>query len=737
MSTKHLILHILFSFGILFCNAQSNTLKNANKHFEKFEFKSAAGLYEKVLKKNNSINEAIHNIAFSYYKINDLHNAEKWFAKAVILNDAKPEEFLLYAEILEENNQNEEAKKWFIKYNSLTGKDNIGKRYIESLTHMSDYYEDSANYKISLVKELSSSGSDFSPCYYKNGILYVSERDHDKFSTSEFMWDRSHYLDLYYAEFDNRETPTFKKEHPFNSKLNSKYHEGPVALNKDQNFIVFTRNNFYQNKTQLSKDGINKLKLFYDEYKNGKWQKIQNFPFNSNDYSCGHPALTANGKTMYFVSDMPGSIGGTDIWKSNFENGNWSKPENLGNTINTEGNEMFPILVNDSVFYFSSNGLGGLGGLDIFTMPYNLGKFGALKNIGAPINSNHDDFGLIYNSQNSTGFFTSNRENKEGGSDDIYFFKKQAYTLIVNVIDHNTNKPLPNGAVAYSLNGKKYNLVTNDKGKAKIILNPESTYSFVSSYRCYLDKQMTISSTDNNAKKNLELTIPMIPIVYTVVAVVYDNESKLIIPETQIKIQNPNNSNTTLKAGLTNLKGSISETIQPLNDKFELKLEITLNKKNYLAKTEIFESVFGNEPVITIPLYMDKIAIGTEVGKLIDIKPIYFDLDKALIRSDAAAELDKMVKVMQENPGIVIELGSHTDCRAVAKYNMQLSDKRAKASADYIISKGIDKKRIYGKGYGETQLLNNCACEGANTNNCSEEQHQLNRRTEFKIVKIK
>lgn len=737
MSTFKKIVFISLCFAINSLLSQNQIIKKANTHLERLEYKNAAQLYERALAKNINQDQLVHNLAFCYLKLNDMPSAEKWLTKSVTLKDAKSEEYLQLAEVLKENKKYKESEVWFEKYNLISDKKN--KHNYESDSDIKEYYSDSSLYKVSFVSSINSKGSDFSPCYFKDGLIYVSERDHDKYSTSEFMWDQSHYLDLYYAEFENNEGANFKKEKPFNAKLNTKYHEGPIATNKDQTFLVFTRNNYFQKKAHLSTDGINKLKLFYNEFKDGKWSSTKNFPFNNDQYSCGHPALTSDGKTLFFVSDMEGGIGGTDLWKCTYENGKWTKPENLGDKINTPENEMFPTLINDSVFYFSSNGLGGLGGLDVFSASYIKEKIGNPKNMGYPINSNRDDFGLIYDAKSETGFFTSNRENSSGGSDDIYFFKIQGNYLTILVVDEKTKLPLSKGSVTYTLSEKTYSITTDDKGKVKINLKPKTDLSFIASYSGYINESSSISTSGQNAKKNLELVIPLKRIDYNLIATVTDGKTKKYINEVSIKLVDELNNKIVFADEKTNAQGSIIKKLIGKVKGDKIAFEISLKKEKYLSKTEYFEIVLGDEPTIQIPLKLlelDQISVGTDIGKLIDIKPIYFDVDKSEIRFDASLELDKMVKVMIENPNIIIELGSHTDCRASYKYNMSLSDKRAKASAAYIISKGIDKKRIYGKGYGESKLINKCACEGAVSNSCSEEEHQLNRRTEFKIVKM-
>lgn len=735
MKLLYLIFVFLITASEIFC--QGIAFQKAQKHFDMFEYKDAAGYYEMILKKEND-RAAVRNLAYCYLKLNDMPNAEKWLAKTVGFDDAKAEEYLYYAQVLEANKKYDDAKKWFDKYNSVSGADKRGKRFSESLNSLSEFYADSGNYKIVFVNGISSSGSDFSPVYYKNGITYVSERNHGKYSTSSFMWDESHYLDLYYAEFEDKDFVLFKKEKPFSKKLNTKYHEGPFAMSKDEKFMVFTRNNYYHKKVHLSGDGVNKLKLFYNEFKDDKWQPEQNFPYNNDNYSCGHPALTADGKTMYFVSDMPGTLGGTDVWISKYENNTWTKPVNAGPDINTEGNEMFPTLIKDSVLYVASNGFGGLGGLDIFAVPFNGGKLGAPKNMGYPINTNRDDFGLIYDPKTESGYFSSNRENKDGGSDDIYFFKVSGYFLTIKVIDEVTKEPIPNSVVKIKdSNGKTIEISTDEKAMFKTKLGQNSDYEFVSVHKKYFDGKSAISSKGANAKKDLSVLIPMGQRRYRLIAKVTDAGTKQLLPDVNISLYDKTQNDSVFISSKTNNEGFVTKHLdgKVVGDKVSFK--INLDKDGFLKKNQDFDIELGNDTVIIIPLTLDRFALGIDVGKIINLNPIYFDLNKWNIRPDAAAELDKIVTAMNENPSIVIELGSHTDCRATATYNLRLSDKRAKSSAVYIISKGISKSRIYGKGYGESKLINDCVCEGKIDSGCSEEEHQMNRRTEFKIVKIK
>ena len=386
------------------------------------------------------------------------------------------------------------------------------------------------------------------------------------------------------------------------------------------------------------------MKIYKAEFVNEKWTNIVALPFTSDNFSTAHPALSFDEKTLYFASDMPGTLGQSDLFKVQIhEDGTFGKPENLGNKINTEGRETFPF-VNEKELYFASDGHLGLGGLDVFVAKIDEnGSFGMIKNIGSPLNSSKDDFGFFMNSETRTGYFTSNR-NGGKGNDDIYQFKEIKkldceQQLVGIVTDFNTKISIATAKV--TLSNAQFQVI-------KIIYSDENG-QFKFDVECGAEYYVKVEKEEYN-------TI-----------------------EKQIEIPN--------FSGKTDLSIELEKALQ-------------------------------------------KITVGDDLAKIFKIKTIYFDLDKWDIRQDATNDLAKILEIMQEYPTMKVDVRSHTDSRQSHEYNNKLSDQRVKSTIAWLIKNGIAKDRLSGKGYGETQLLNNCA-DGID---CTEDEHQQNRRSEFIII---
>ena len=450
------------------------------------------------------------------------------------------------------------------------------------------------------------------------------------------------YLDLYMGTIGNEGEIVNKQK--VKGTINSRFHEAVVAFTKDVKTVYFTGNNFYNNIVKNDSTGTLKLQLFKASIDvNGGWSNIEKLPFNSDHYSTGHPALSVDNKKLYFVSDRPGSIGKTDIYVVNINaDGTYSEPQNLGDKVNTEGKEEFPFIGDDHILYFSSNGHSGMGGLDIFASKIFTNTISQPLNLGAPINSESDDFAFIISTKENKGYFSSNRDGGKG-DDDIYSFittsplKIECTKLIRGVVKNKETQE--------TLEGVTLSLLDENNSKIQQI-NTSANGTFTFNVAC-------------------------------------DKPYKIIGIKTYFE------------------KGE--EDVKATNDidKSTIDLIVNLTPKEFVER------------------------------KIVDIKPIFFDLNKWNIRSDAAKELDKVIKLMKDNPEIIVESRSHTDSRGKDAYNLSLSDKRAKSTVEYIISKGIEANRISGKGYGETKLLNKCS----NGIKCSKAEHQENRRTEFFIVK--
>ena len=423
-----------------------------------------------------------------------------------------------------------------------------------------------------------------------------------------------------------------------NDDINTRYHEGLVAFSPDGNTMYFSRESYYEKmfeKDSTSNIRYGVLHLFKANKLGDDWDNVEGFAINSKNYSVKNPTVSADGSTLYFASDMPGGYGNFDLYKAAINSdGTLGEPENLGQKINTEAQEMFPYISSNGTLYFSSNGHLGLGGLDVFYTKEIDGKMAPVRNVGIPVNSNADDFAFTIDEESEEGFVSSNREGGSG-SDDIYAVKKlqPLCDVLVNAIvtDDKTGNPIPGATVTlYDAQGNKVvSKTTNNDGLAEFIVE------------CDTDNALEVTATDYESKR-------------------------VSVPGTQEE---------------------------------ELEVPIALDP---------IEEIIQEEMVV--------------------LNPIYFDFDKSNITAQAAFELDKLVQVMNKYPDMVISAESHTDNRGSAPYNERLSDRRAKTTVAYVISKGIDKSRISGIGKGESSPKEDCG------NNCSEEQHQTNRRSDFIIV---
>tara|TARA_R110002051_G_scaffold72515_1_gene131092 strand:- start:2352 stop:4451 length:2100 start_codon:yes stop_codon:yes gene_type:complete len=628
----------------------SKLIERANIFFNKMWYAEAAELYELALKdKSNYSFENLSKVADSYYFISNMKKAYEWYD--ILYTNYKDEmtsdNYFKYAHTLKGASKYAKAKRLMRLYNKIennesfdidTNKDTNSEVVLDNIIAEDDKF---------IVRNLSinSEYSDFSPMFYENNkIVYSSAKDTSVFRTKKYKWTNQPFLDLYVSKI-NDESSDLKGSIKFSKQINSKYHEASVTFSPDNKTMYFTRNN-YGKKLKRDKNGINNLKIYTSKKIGDQWTEATELPFNSDAYSTGHPALSSDGKLLYFVSDMPGSIGETDIFVVDvLENDAFSSPRNLGPEINTDKKEMFPFLT-DNKLYFSSNGHVGLGGLDVYEATNTEEGFKEVKNIGKPVNSNKDDFSYIVKENTQKGYFASNRAGGKG-DDDIYSFER----IPIEEIN------------ASAISGIVTELITGN----------------------FMPKALVMLLDENNIKlKEIETA---------------DDGSFIFEDLSEDKKYTIRTTKEEYIDDIQNVKTTTDETAS---------IDVTLKKLEGL------------------------IIIEDGIKKLKRNK-IYFDFDKFNIRKDEAQELDKLVEVMNEYPEMVIKIESHTDSRGTKAYNRYLSDKRAKSSRDYIISKGINANRIESAiGYGEDKLLNEC--DGSVR--CTKEQYELNRRSEFIIVKM-
>ncbi len=625
--------------------AQSGTLSTADSKYQEYAYIDAITTYEKVAEKGYKDEQMFQRLGNAYYFNGELARSSKWYTALFEMNpQQEPEYYYRYAQALKAVENYMKADQMLALFNQKTKTDSRGILFANNTNYLEQIKLNSGRFEIADAG-INSPYSDYGSAFYKNQLVFASARDTGGVARKTFKWTNKSFTNLYSAPLEA--DGTLGKPKRFEKKINSIFNESTPIFTKDGSTMYFTRNNFLEGKRGKNDQKITLLKLYKANFMDGKWANITELPFNSNQYSVAHPALSADEKTLYFASDMPGTLGQSDLFSVTINaNGTFGSPKNLGKTINTEGRETFPFISSDNELYFSSDGRPGLGGLDVFVSTINNnGVFGEIQNIGAPINTKQDDFAFVIDSKTKNGFFSSNRDNGNG-YDDIYRFTEtkklvcEQY-LIGTVTDFETDKLLETAIVTL--------LDENFTKLEEIKTGSDGRYFF----------QVICGKS------------------YYVRAAKQEFETK-----------------------------EIPVTIEQSTGK--TKLKIALEKR------------------------IKSIEIGTDLAKTLDIPIIYFDLDKSAITKAATFHLEKILAVLQQYPKMKIDVRSHTDSRQTAKYNSILSENRAQSTIKWLIKNGIAANRLTGKGYGESKLVNGCG-DGVK---CSEAEHQLNRRSEFFIVKI-
>ena len=615
-------------------------------------------------------------------------------------------------------------------------------------------------YTVKSVK-INTKDSEFGTTFYGKGkVVYAAPKDNAVITRTVWNENKQAFLDLYIGTI--MEDGEIDGKQRVLGDVNNKFHEGIVSFTKDLKTVYFDANN-YTSKKKAKKDstGTVNIQLYKANVgENGSWTNVVKLPFNNDEYSTGHPALSLDDKKLYMISDRPGSVGKTDIFVVDInDDGSYGKPKNLGPRINTEDREMFPFISDKNILYFSSDGHKGYGELDIFASRVFDTTISEAINLEKPINSEKDDFAYIINDENNRGYFSSNREGGKG-DDDIYALVadppiriegKQAISGIVKDID--TDQIIPGTTITLlDIDGieiEKQTIPTDIEDDWKPFTNTDSDGSIKTTVEdirnTKIDVKITVDNETPEVREEVEFIVvvsnigrrtakgidvkDILPVGYTYVIddnfTIY-NEEKDVVRIDELKKEQK--KVVKIKAiVLPASKGAFSFDVKSDTD-----YKVVIDAPGYMKK-EVDVKTDNDTHIapLDIGVKMDPELRLVDEKIMININTIYFDFDKWNIRLDAAKELDKVIAVMKDHPSMLIEGGSHTDSRATEAYNERLSAKRAKATMDYIIAGGIDASRITSKGYGERQLVNNCS---SFVKGCTRAQHQLNRRTEFVIV---
>ena len=836
-------------------SAQTAKLERAQRYMKELNYVGAIELLNQILAHGDNAGAKIA-LAECYRKISDPQNAEFLYGQVVRLPEAQPIHFLYYGEMLQRNGKCDLAREWYAKFAEAVPEDVRG----QYLSKACDYEAElkSKGEEIYSVKrtEFNSNLDDFGAAFYKDGIIFASERDKGSAVKRNHCWTGEPFLDLYFVPIKNCgvDVQTGRPE-KFTSDINSKYHDAIVTFTKDQSTIFFTRNNYSKGKTGADDQGIIRLKIYTSKKKGTGFGNEESLPFNSDEYSNAHPSVNANGTKLYFASDMPGGFGGMDLYVSELENGRWGPPMNLGPSVNTEGNELFPFIHSSGRLYFASDGQLGMGGIDVFYVdPRGDGQWTAPENPGAPINSVDDDFGIMLNDEGTCGFFSSDRQGGSG-RDDIYSFTKHATPVKIYVYDEATKEPIVDALITSDSCVKKI-LKTGKDGRAIVDMKFNSCCTYTAEMSGYEKNTKQGCVKDAVSSENVVVEIPLHRNKkFLVDGFVFDQNTGLPLADAKVTLmgcdttqtnqtfttdasgkftfklddgccyklrgekdkyfavttpdtictkgmvasksfsvnmnlqpssttepKTPDVAVTTNPTDLTNSGSTMKTTpIDPNAVYFDADKGLYLkNGKPFTGKDNGLtykngkvvggktpDKVANQKPVNPNTVhydpekgvyvkngkpftgknngvsYKDGRAIDgfTQAGTTYTSEPnavsyllhIYYDFDQYNLRDESMPELEKLLKLMKDNPSEIVEISSHTDARGSNSYNNRLSQRRAESVVRWLIDKGIERDRLVPRGYGESMTTNKCV----NQIKCSEEEHQLNRRTEFRVLGCK
>ena len=802
------ILCLLGCFISISLQAQTPAERKANRLFDNYAYSEAIELYEYVLEKSPNNQQVIRNLAQASIKTGDQSRTEKYLQKIIEAGSAKNDDFLNYALALQSNGNKDEAAKWFKKYDELMSADQRGNRFSKSIDSYKSFFDESDTYSFEAAP-FNTSSSDFSLVPYNEGFIMVSGGNQKGYSPSKYPWDNNRWLDLFFVSPTG--DPKAKK---LSRRINTKYHEGPASFSPERKQLAFTRNSFNKGKVKRSGDHINKLSIFFAEPGKRDFKNVVPFKYNSPEFSNGHPAFSADGNKMYFSSDRPGGYGGSDIYVSIYKDSTWSEPRNLGPTVNTTGNELFPIIYKDSLLSFSSNGWGGMGGLDVMFSEFLNDTLSSALNPGSPLNSPYDDFSWLILEGAKSGYVSSNRPGGKGG-DDVYKYTYSPKASKIKVFDAESLKGIGNAEISFFKDSRAvWSTVSNAQGVSMSMLKPCNTYQAVVKAEHYPEHRVNVevdcpinsaselmlklkrpklkfhafdkyknidiadakvtlkdltlgtsapTSAETDAKGNAafwlepcheyEVTLekdglPAVSGVFTAACKQGEKDSEIrlgtgIPPRrgvlVKISVTEEQNGDPVNNAKIRLFDEETREIIEAMTDQTGVYETVMKEGSTWMISTSRIGYFSTSKSKSSIAIKKGSRSINVDLkllqlreGGIIALEGIFYDLDKADVRPDAAKVLDYVVQVMEENPGLSIELGSHTDSQGKDDYNMKLSERRADSASEYIVNKGVEKSRIVGKGYGESRLKNRCA----NGVNCSDEEHQENRRTEIRILDV-
>ncbi len=629
MKLKHLscfVLSLTIAVILYSCGAQKPSVVAADNAFNNEKYFAAADLYKKAIttvRKKEDKAYVTYKVAECYRLINNYKQSVVWYDKAIKAGYTGADAYIKLAEAQKTLEKFDDAIETYQLYLEKKPNDSVGLKGIE-MSKLALKWKEKANaFDVFNEVTINTKDFDYAPAFYGKGIIFASNRGTPK---GKDIYDRTgkSYENIYAAVQTGKNKWT--KPEQLNKNINTAYNEGVASFDNENRILYFTQCNGAKGKETG-------CKIYETTNEGANWTEPKPIDIPNPDSAIiAHPSVSADGKRLFFVSDMKGGMGGKDIWISEKQGNSWGVPVNAGPKINTPGDEQFPFIHPSGTLYFASNGHMGIGGLDIFFCDWEEGDWADAVSLKSPINSTGDDFGLILDENKELGYFTSNRVGGRG-EDDIY------------------------SAIA-------------------------------------------------------------IPLVFTAYGKTINNQTQKVLPQTKVTIVGSDGSTQT---ATSDAQGAYKFTL-----KKDVNYELKASKYRFFGDAgEASTYGFKESKDFEINFKLNPIPL-----KEIVLKGILYDLNSADLRPESISILDSLIKTMNDNPTFVIEIASHTDSRADSNYNYQLSQRRAQSVVNFMVKNGVDSARLVPKGYGESRLLNECK-DGVE---CTEDQHQQNRRTSFSVI---
>lgn len=722
-------------------------MKRADEAFKHHHYQDAITLYQQAIRKDLDNDRAITNMAIALWRTNQLLQAEYWFTRAALMNE-DPEVKLMFSQVLIANEKYADAVNWLGKYLAVQTDDEKVhhakqlQAWAKGLAAGAELSED-----IRVVPApINSDELDFAPFLHKGMLYFTTNRKGVMKRSGEYdPWTGGRFTDVFAAY--RQDENTFEDPIPAPGIPATPAHEGPISFSADgREFFISTSDADERKRKYDASNNTTVTLRHYLRDNDGKWVQGRKLPFTSSDFNTTHPALSRDGQMLVFASDRPGGQGGMDLYYvMRLREGGWGNPVRLGDHINTRGNDVFPYLDEDDNLYFSSNWHPGFGGMDIFKCQRTDDGWGLPENLGRPINSARDDFGIVLDPDGNSGFFTSNRN--PDTKDDILFFKKSIGIRIEGqLVDCATGEGILNARIELrgSDNFRDADF-TDGEGYFSFLVSNEGDFELFAIHERYRADGGCTGKELCSTKGMTSGQRTAVRLAMTPLAPAEHQNNYLCGKITHASYGNPlRDAKVVLLDGEGNEKrvntGATGSFYIPAlaGEKYSLKIE----REGFFSHEEALTLEPGIDQchAISAPLTVDKTAIPEplsadirlEKGMVLELFHIYFDRALATIREDAIEDLQTFFALLERYPNMRGEIMAHTDTRADEQYNLELSQRRADAVKKYLTDRGIDPKRLDARGYGEAHPVNHCV-DGVE---CSEEQHQRNRRVEFRIIQL-